>query len=194
MADGNAPKRWWETLPGARTAITGVITAITGLVIGLHQVGLLGSKPSQPSSSQRFAPATPGPQVGTPSSPSSPTAGNDGAAMVFVPAGEFTMGSDADEIDRLLWGQSLFKRTDLTDEIPRRRVYLDAFYIDKYEVTNVLFQQFVRQQGITRKRSVRGGDGSSSTKSSRRFRERPGGRLKAQGAILLDWSGILSGR
>jgi formylglycine-generating enzyme required for sulfatase activity len=136
MADGNAPKRWWETLPGALTAITGVITAITGLIVGLHQVGLLGSKPS-----------TPGAQVSTPSSPSSPTVGNDGATMVLVPAGEFIMGSDADEIDRLLRGQSLIKRVALEDEIPRHRVYLDAFHIDKYEVTNLLFQKFVQATG-----------------------------------------------
>ena len=41
------------------------------------------------------------------------------AEMVLVPAGEFTMGSD----DGADW------------ERPARRVYLSAFYIDKYEVT-----------------------------------------------------------
>jgi formylglycine-generating enzyme required for sulfatase activity len=32
-------------------------------------------------------------------------------------------------------------------EIPRHRVSLDAFYIDKYEVTNARFQQFVQATG-----------------------------------------------
>ncbi|MEE9256929.1 MAG: SUMF1/EgtB/PvdO family nonheme iron enzyme [bacterium] len=49
--------------------------------------------------------------------------GKDGAPMVLVPAGWFIMGSDdGDE-----------------NEKPRRRVYLDAFYIDKRPVTNARF-------------------------------------------------------
>ena len=47
--------------------------------------------------------------------------------MVKVPAGEFTMGSDS--------GGS--------DEKPVHRVYLDEFYIDKYEVTNEQYNQCV---------------------------------------------------
>ena len=47
-----------------------------------------------------------------------------GASMVLVPAGEFTMGSDS--------GSS--------GEKPAHQVYLDAFYIDKYEVTNALYK------------------------------------------------------
>ncbi len=47
----------------------------------------------------------------------------DGGSMVLVPAGWFVMGADdGDE-----------------DQKPRRRVYLDAFYIDKYPVTNARF-------------------------------------------------------
>src|SRR5205807_8038879 len=42
--------------------------------------------------------------------------GKDGAPMALVPAGEFTMG--ADSLDN-----------------PRHPIYLDAFYMDKYEVT-----------------------------------------------------------
>lgn len=48
----------------------------------------------------------------------------DGAEMVLIPAGEFWMGSDDGD----------------ADEKPRRRVYLDAFSIDKYEVTNTLYK------------------------------------------------------
>jgi len=45
--------------------------------------------------------------------------------MVYIPAGEFVMGSD----------------TGNSDEKPVRKVYLDAYYIDKYEVT---FEQYDR--------------------------------------------------
>jgi formylglycine-generating enzyme required for sulfatase activity len=52
--------------------------------------------------------------------------------MVFVPAGNFTMGS-----------------TVRTDEQPVHTVYLNAFYIDKYEVTNAQFKQFIDAGGYT---------------------------------------------
>jgi formylglycine-generating enzyme required for sulfatase activity len=51
----------------------------------------------------------------------------DGAAMVYVPAGEFTMGSNDGD----------------NDEKPVHTVYLDAFWIDKYEVTNALYKKCV---------------------------------------------------
>jgi formylglycine-generating enzyme required for sulfatase activity len=103
------------------------------------------------------SPPTPSPSTGTqvavgrsPQQPQAPPAtivGNDGAEMVLVPAGEFSMGSDAGEIDRLLQGRTNVKREFFDREIPRHQVYLDAFYIDKYEVTNARFQQFVQATG-----------------------------------------------
>lgn len=59
--------------------------------------------------------------------------GKDGAEMVLVPVGEFWMGSEDSDA--------------YADEKPRRRVYLDAFYIDKYEVTNALYQRFIEVTG-----------------------------------------------
>ena len=53
--------------------------------------------------------------------------------MVLIPAGEFLMGSPADE------GGS--------EEHPQHKVYLDAFYIDKCEVTNAQFEKFVDATG-----------------------------------------------
>ncbi|HEX5647338.1 MAG TPA: formylglycine-generating enzyme family protein [Nitrospira sp.] len=54
-------------------------------------------------------------------------AGKDGAPMVLVPAGEFTMGSDKGD----------------DDEFPVHHVVLNAYYIDKFEVTNGRFAKFV---------------------------------------------------
>ena len=54
-----------------------------------------------------------------------------GVVMQFVPAGEFTMGSDK------------AKSPDDMDEKPAHQVYLDAFHIDKYEVTNKLYKACV---------------------------------------------------
>ena len=59
--------------------------------------------------------------------------GNDGAEMVLIPVGEFLMGSnDRDARD---------------DEKPVHLVHLDAFYMDKYEVTIGKYKQFVRATG-----------------------------------------------
>ncbi len=51
--------------------------------------------------------------------------------MVLIPAGEFIMGSN-DGND---------------DEKPIHKVYLDAYYIDKYEVTNAQFSEFLNEKG-----------------------------------------------
>ena len=54
-----------------------------------------------------------------------------GIPMVLIPSGAFQMGSE--------WGDD--------DERPEHRVYLDAFYIDVYEVTNELFARFLNEIG-----------------------------------------------
>jgi formylglycine-generating enzyme required for sulfatase activity len=50
----------------------------------------------------------------------------DGAEMVLIPAGEFKMGSNVRQ-----------------GEQPVHTVYLPAFYIDKYEVTNKQYEKYV---------------------------------------------------
>ena len=49
--------------------------------------------------------------------------------MAMIPAGEFQRGSNDTEAD--------------DDEQPVRMIYLDTFYIDRYEVTNAQYKQFV---------------------------------------------------
>jgi formylglycine-generating enzyme required for sulfatase activity/uncharacterized caspase-like protein len=77
--------------------------------------------------------------------------GEDGAEMVLVPAGEFWMGSTWVDIDHPIRECRSLSFPDCTDsmdgETPRRRVYLDGFYIDRYEVTNALFERFTRATG-----------------------------------------------
>jgi formylglycine-generating enzyme required for sulfatase activity/murein DD-endopeptidase MepM/ murein hydrolase activator NlpD len=52
------------------------------------------------------------------------------ADMVLIPAGEFQMGSNY-----------------YNNDCPIHTVYLDAFYIDKYEVTNAQYKKFVQATG-----------------------------------------------
>lgn len=53
--------------------------------------------------------------------------------MVYVPAGKFTMGVP--------------RGMERENESPEHRLYMNAFYIDKYEVTNEQFRKFVDSTG-----------------------------------------------
>jgi len=61
--------------------------------------------------------------------------GKDSAPMVLIPAGPFSMGVPKGD------------RDGGRDEYPRHEVSLDAYYIDKYEVTNGRYLEFVRGTG-----------------------------------------------
>jgi hypothetical protein len=43
MGEDQRPLSWWQTVPGILTAVAALITAITGLLLALHQVGLIGA-------------------------------------------------------------------------------------------------------------------------------------------------------
>ncbi len=58
----------------------------------------------------------------------------DGAEMVYIPAGEFLMGSDKSKDDKAQG-----------DELPQRKVYLDDYWIYKYEVTVAQYRKFCNE-------------------------------------------------
>ena len=66
---------------------------------------------------------------GRPPDPLRPTETPPG--MVLIPAGEFQMGSNSGSFD----------------EKPVHSVYVDAFYMDKYEVTNAQYAAFLNAKG-----------------------------------------------
>ena len=59
-----------------------------------------------------------------------PPVTNPYEGMVLIPAGEFRMGSN-----------------ERDDEKPIHSVYVDAFYMDKYEVTNAEYAEFLNAKG-----------------------------------------------
>ena len=75
--------------------------------------------------------------------------GKDGAPMVLIPAGEFQMGTDPSEIPALVqqYKQHGAKASWFEDETPRHTVYVDAFYMDIYEVTNAQYKKFMDTTG-----------------------------------------------
>ncbi len=54
----------------------------------------------------------------------------DNSVMIFIPAGQFTMGSD-----------------NYSSERPVQTISLDSYFIDKYPVTNSQFRKFVEETG-----------------------------------------------
>ena len=76
--------------------------------------------------------------------------GKDGAPMVLVSEGEFWMGSTKEQLYSVIENcikDYVSTRKDCEnsyeDEMPRHKLVLDAFYIDKYEVTTTQYGQFM---------------------------------------------------
>lgn len=67
--------------------------------------------------------------------------------MVLIPAGEFQMGTDASEIPGLMERYKRYSAGAFEDETPRRTIYVDAFYMDKYPVTNAQYKKFMGATG-----------------------------------------------
>ena len=63
--------------------------------------------------------------------------------MVLIPAGKFWYGRTV----MLVVDSINVRARDSNDDVPATNVYLDAFYIDKYEVTNADYAKFVAATG-----------------------------------------------
>ena len=142
-------RRWprpWQALPTWASVI--ILVILLSLVVGGGSQlvkNLWAPKPEQTKVAETVVTATltpatqtsqpvpwtptltPKPPTDVPIPSTFTTAPPEG--MVFVPAGEFIMGSPEGEGN--------------DDEHPLRTVYLDAFYIGKYEVTNAEYKECV---------------------------------------------------
>jgi len=58
----------------------------------------------------------------------------DGMPMIYLPAGEFIMGSDDDDAKKSVEGGVA------SPEVPVHMAYVDGFWIDKFEVTNAQYR------------------------------------------------------
>jgi formylglycine-generating enzyme required for sulfatase activity len=73
--------------------------------------------------------------------------GNEIEGMVYISSGEFVLGSD--DVDPSGLGKEFGARqtTFYEDERPIRKMNLDSFYIDKFEVNNRDFKNFCNKKG-----------------------------------------------
>ncbi len=67
--------------------------------------------------------------------------------MVLIPAGEFTMGTDRVEDAEAMKKFGLRKKEYYADAKPIHKVSVNKFYIDKYEVTNSMYMEFLSDTG-----------------------------------------------
>ncbi|MFZ5909792.1 MAG: SUMF1/EgtB/PvdO family nonheme iron enzyme [Chloroflexota bacterium] len=133
-----AKKKGFPFLAVAALGLIGVVVAVGGCWFLNANLGLftLTGEPPQTQAASLPTVASPTqvvePVVLAPTSTPPPAEApmpdeikdSKNATMVLIPAGEFTMGSD---------------ESGNAEAKPAHTVYLDAFYIDKYEVTNEMY-------------------------------------------------------
>src|SRR5215204_5684996 len=65
------------------------------------------------------------------------------AGMAFIPGATFEMGTDAADIPKLKQKFSIKRATLFEEEVPKHRLTIGAFYLDRTEVTNEQFKRFI---------------------------------------------------
>jgi len=128
---------WWKFLPTWAWTIIALAMIIVLVTLGnmiwqnldswLNPPQQVTSGPVQPTKTATV-PRVPTATVGA-------TTGKDGMSLVFIPAGDFLMGSsNQDDLSQ-------------SNEKPQHKVYLKAYWIDKTEVTIGMFRKFVQSTG-----------------------------------------------
>jgi formylglycine-generating enzyme required for sulfatase activity len=109
--------------------------ALLSALLPAVALGLLPARPVSGAESSKTSKFLPTAENKTPPPGPAPK------GMVWIPGGEFSMGSDAAD-------DSLCHRPGLSqDAQPIHRVYVDGFWMDQTEVTNAEFEKFVAATG-----------------------------------------------
>jgi formylglycine-generating enzyme required for sulfatase activity len=111
-----------------------------GLAMAVLAAAALVFSLTRPKSGTDTSPATPSGFPPTRPNPAPPP-GPAPEGMVWIPGGEFSMGSDVASEE--LCGMPGVTR----DAVPIHRVYVDGFWMDKTDVTNEKFQEFATATG-----------------------------------------------
>jgi formylglycine-generating enzyme required for sulfatase activity len=111
--------------------------------IPMDDQGAAAPADPQPSNTPRPS-STPRPTNTLPPEPTPVTrvTSKDGMVQVYVPAGNFLMGSTERDLEA-----AGLDPDEFSDELPQHDVYLDAYWIDQTEVTNAMFAAFLNERG-----------------------------------------------
>jgi formylglycine-generating enzyme required for sulfatase activity len=105
---------------------------VTALGVGVTAMAQNGATGDGHTNSSAFGPTVPN---------KTPPAGKAPEGMVWIPGGEFSMGSDAS-------GEALCGLPGVTrDAQPIHRAFVNGFWMDKTDVTNEKFEEFVKATG-----------------------------------------------
>ncbi len=123
----------------------------------------------------------------------------DGMEMVYIPPGEFILGTSDEEIDAWLKEHPADKRELFEDEQPQCRVKLPGYWIGRVEVTNAQYRRFVQDTGHRAPRHWKDGQVPSGLESfpvmyvswddARAYCEWAGDRLPSE----LEWEKAAQG-
>ncbi|MGQ0603817.1 MAG: SUMF1/EgtB/PvdO family nonheme iron enzyme [Anaerolineales bacterium] len=156
-----APVRVTPTL--AAQATQPVVVAASNTVASSPTVATAESTPAAASSvtqapspqPQPSATASLGPPTPTPEPGSTAIASVDGMEMVYIPAGEFLLGATDEDL--------LAVDEEKQNPPPQRPIYLDAYWMDRTEVTVAQFQDFVTKANYITYAEAGKGDGPNAS-------------------------------
>jgi len=70
--------------------------------------------------------------------------------MIFIPGGEFLTGSSENEVQEYkekFGKREMYSSHHFEDEVPKRKVFIKSFYIERHEVTNREYLRFIQASG-----------------------------------------------
>lgn len=141
MATEPKTQSWWQTLPGILTALAGVLSAVTGLVVALHQTGVLAEKGAEKAASSVAGPPAatqlPPPPASPGGSPVAPAAGEPPFFMQRLVSEADLAGRNAWELDVMrneIYARHgrRFSRADLQAHFDRQPWYQPRYAPDAF--------------------------------------------------------------
>ncbi len=157
LPEGKLPNEMKRSLLPVLIGIAGIIGIIGASILASFTYKQITETPTMPAQEEKLTLPPNFEPVNSTEAPSfdlivtetaTPDASSpDEVEMILIPAGEFLRGVSADDLAELTNLCSNCSLGMLEDAQPQKTIYLDAFWIDKFEVTNTQFSRFVDETG-----------------------------------------------